>query len=65
MPGEEVPPNPVAAQALAYTFNIFGQRTAFLDQFPVIGTNDKVQKFCNTQDKSNLSIRYDDTQFGG
>lgn len=65
MPGEEVPPNLNAAQALAYTYNIFGSRSAFLDQFPVIGTDDKVQKFCNTQDNSNISIRYDDTFFGG
>lgn len=65
MPGEEIPPNSVAAQALAYTYNFFGERTAFLDQFPVIGTDDKVQKFCNTQDGSNLSIRYDNTKFGG
>lgn len=63
MPGEEVPPNFTAAQALAYTYGIVGKRDMFLDQFPVIGTDDKVQKFCNTQDKSNLAIRFDSTFF--
>ena len=63
MPGEEIPPNAGAAISLAFTFNIIGDRKQFLDQFPVENSTDKVQKFCDTTDATNLSIRYDNTQF--
>lgn len=64
MPGEEVPPNFVAANAIAFTFNLTGRRDQFLDQFPVIGSNNKVQKFADKSDATNISFLYDDTKFG-
>ena len=63
MPGEEIPPNLNAANTIANTFNITGRRDQFLDQFPIDASTEKVQKFCSTIDKSNLSIRYDNTLF--
>ncbi|MCK5565511.1 MAG: hypothetical protein KAJ07_09720 [Planctomycetes bacterium] len=63
MPGEEIPPRIDVANLIAYEYNFTGKRSLFLDQFPVNASTDKVQKFCNTEDASNLSIRFDNTQF--
>ncbi|MCK5565393.1 MAG: hypothetical protein KAJ07_09120 [Planctomycetes bacterium] len=63
MPGEEHPPNLTAAETIAYAYNIMGNRDWFLDQFPVTASTDKVQKFCDVRDNSNVSIRFDNTLF--
>ena len=63
MPGEEIPPNMDAARAIAYSFNFMGERGFFLDQFPVDASTDKVQKFCDTVDSTNISFRFDETLY--
>lgn len=63
MPGEEIPPNLNAANALAFDYNLTGKRKQFLDQFPVENSTDKVQKLCDTTDGTNVSIRYDNTLY--
>ena len=65
MAGEEVPPNFVAAEFIAFTSNVTGKRNQFIDQFPVSASTDKVLKFANTQDATNISFRFDNTKFGG
>lgn len=63
MPGEEIPPNLNAAETIAFVYNMTGKRSQFLDQFPVPSSTDKVQKFCDTSDSTNISIRIDATFF--
>ena len=63
MPGWDIDPNIDAAEIIAYEYNMFGERATTFGQFSVESSTDKVDNYFNLADASNLSIRFDNTQF--
>ena len=63
MPGSEIDPNVDAANIVAFGFNMTLRELQSFAQFPTEVETDKVQNFFTDIGKTNVSIRFDNTQF--
>lgn len=63
MPGWEVDPNINAAEILAYDYLFTGESLQTIGQFPTGDDDVKVVGFWDDLTNTNLSIKFDNTQF--